>query len=143
MRSVIRFSASLPPWQNRYSKKLTVLLHNYVAKRQVRVGEERGGEEKGSKNRHIHGIPMLRFLIALRPLMPCGSEWCCHASALPPASTRPLCDHHRGEGASSSLARHGQRGLLSVDASRDQYPRVTYLFRGKMAHQRHPEVGEG
>ena len=94
MRSVIRFSASLPPWQNRYSKKLTVLLHNYVAKRQVRVGEERGGEEKGSKNRHIHGIPMLRFLIALRPLMPCGSEWCCHASALPPASTRPLCDHH-------------------------------------------------
>ncbi|CAI5487666.1 unnamed protein product [Closterium sp. Naga37s-1] len=30
----------------------------------------------------------------------------------------------------------GRRRLLM---SRDEWPRVTYLFRGKMAHQRHPE----
>ncbi|CAI7829432.1 unnamed protein product [Closterium sp. NIES-53] len=34
----------------------------------------------------------------------------------------------------------GRRRLLM---SRDEWPRVTYLFRGKMAHQRHPEVGAG
>ncbi|CAI5504947.1 unnamed protein product [Closterium sp. Naga37s-1] len=41
------------------------------------------------------------------------------------------------EGVGEDERRAGGRRRLLM--SRDEWPRVTYLFRGKMAHQRHPE----
>ncbi|CAI5533562.1 unnamed protein product [Closterium sp. Naga37s-1] len=46
-----------------------------------------------------------------------------------------------GEGVGESVGEDERRagGRRRLLMSRDEWPRVTYLFRGKMAHQRHPE----